>query len=444
MARILFATVPIIGHVAPLLPLARALCARGHEVAWYTGEKHRARVERTGARFFGYQQAREVDESAIDQAFPERTRLKGIAQLKFDMKHYFIDAAPDQLADLTAVIAQFSADLVMADPGMIGALFLQERGGPPCAVFGVLPMGLTSDETAPFGFGISPSASFLGRQRNKLLHGFVQNLALRDTQTHWNKTRARVGLPATGWWMDTVTRAALYIQPTVPSFEYPRSNLPNSVHFVGMMPAEQAPDVPRPSFWHELDGSRPVVHVTQGTVANTQPDLFAPALAGLAEEDVLVVISTGKRPLESLKLGPLPQNARVAPFIAYPELLPRTQVMVTNGGYGGVQLALSHGVPLVVAGGSEDKPEVAARVAWSGAGINLRTGKPSAEAVRKAVRAVLDDPSYREGARKLAAEYARYDALHKTVSIIEYQLEKGAAYRASREPTLNPGLLVQN
>jgi hypothetical protein len=52
-------------------------------------------------------------------------------------------------------------------------------------------------------------------------------------------------------------------------------------------------------------------------------------------------------------------------------------VMVTNGGYGGVQMALSYGVPLVVAGASEDKPEVGARVAWSGAGLNLKTGKPS-------------------------------------------------------------------
>ena len=36
--------------------------------------------------------------------------------------------------------------------------------------------------------------------------------------------------------------------------------------------------------------------------------------------------------------------------------------MLTNGGYGGVQYALAHGVPLVVAGDTEDKPEVAARV----------------------------------------------------------------------------------
>ena len=64
--------------------------------------------------------------------------------------------------------------------------------------------------------------------------------------------------------------------------------------------------------------------------------------------------------------------------------------MVTNGGYGAVQRALSMGVPLVVAGNTEDKPEVAARVAWTGAGVNLRTGTPTPSAVRAAVREVLE------------------------------------------------------
>jgi UDP:flavonoid glycosyltransferase YjiC (YdhE family) len=67
-------------------------------------------------------------------------------------------------------------------------------------------------------------------------------------------------------------------------------------------------------------------------------------------------------------------NTFVAEHILHDLLLPKVDVMVTNGGYGAVQRALSTGIPLVVAGNTEDKPEVAARVAWSGAGVNLRTG----------------------------------------------------------------------
>ncbi len=88
----------------------------------------------------------------------------------------------------------------------------------------------------------------------------------------------------------------------------------------------------------------------------------------------------------------------------YPALMPYVDVMVTNGGYGGVQYALSHGVPLVVAGETSDKAEVAARVAHSGVGVDLHTARPSPEAVRAAVDRVQGDAGYRAAAQRLRAE----------------------------------------
>jgi UDP-glucoronosyl and UDP-glucosyl transferase len=224
-------------------------------------------------------------------------------------------------------------------------------------------MVMSSVDTAPFGLGLQPSTNLSRRARNRLLNWFVQNVAFRDVQAHWQAMRARLQMGPTGWWLNHVTRSTFYLQPSVRGFEYPRSDLADNVEFIGMIPPEQSVGVAKPPFWDELDGSRPVVHVSQGTIANATPDLIAPTLEGLAGEDVLVVVSTGNRPIEQLKLGKLPQNARIAPFLSYPDLLPKTSVMVTNGGYGGVQMALSYGVPLVVAGASEDKPEVSARVA---------------------------------------------------------------------------------
>ena len=103
------------------------------------------------------------------------------------------------------------------------------------------------------------------------------------------------------------------------------------------------PDLALPDWWADLDAGRPVVHVSQGTIANARPDLIAPAIEGLAAEDVLVVVSTGGRSIESLKLGKLPANVRISTFLPYPQLLPKCAVMVTNGGYGGVQMAVASG-----------------------------------------------------------------------------------------------------
>jgi UDP:flavonoid glycosyltransferase YjiC (YdhE family) len=96
--RILVGSVPVIGHINPLVPIVRALCARGHEVCWYTGAKYRAKVEATGARFAARIHARDYDDARIESEFPGRANLRGIAQLKFDMKHVFIDNAPGSCA----------------------------------------------------------------------------------------------------------------------------------------------------------------------------------------------------------------------------------------------------------------------------------------------------------------------------------------------------------
>jgi UDP:flavonoid glycosyltransferase YjiC (YdhE family) len=85
-------------------------------------------------------------------------------------------------------------------------------------------------------------------------------------------------------------------------------------------------------------------------------------------------------------------------------------VFVTNGGFGSVNLSLSKGIPMVVAGDTEDKIFTASRVGWSGAGINLATGRPTGEQIRTAVRAVLLDKKYKENATRLQKEFARYNA----------------------------------
>src|SRR5262245_35467523 len=84
MARFIFATQPITGHVLPAQLIVRALVARGHEVVGYVGKKFRARAEAAGATFAPYQQAYDYDDSDYDAAFPGRAALKGLDQIKFD------------------------------------------------------------------------------------------------------------------------------------------------------------------------------------------------------------------------------------------------------------------------------------------------------------------------------------------------------------------------
>lgn len=419
MARILFATVPVIGHINPLLPLARSLVARGHEVRWYSGRKHATRIEATGARFTGYAVARDYDDLQLEKEFPGRSALKGLDQLRFDLARIFIDAAPGQYTDIEAIAREWHPDVIVADPTMFGAGIAHERLDIPLATLSVLPCVLRSRDTAPFGLGLPPAPTVSGRVRNALLNWLVEYVVFRGVQRHWQRTRALVDLGPAGFLFDAPRHVSRFLLPTVPGFEYPRSDMPDNVDFIGILPVDPPNGVERPVWFDELDGSRPVVHVSQGTIANAKPDLFAPAIEGLANEDVLVVLATGGRQPQELGLTRVPSNVRVASLLPYADLLPRTSVMVTNGGYGGVQIALSHGVPLVVAGTTEDKPEVAARVAWSGSGINLRTSMPTPDAVRSAVRKVIAEPSFGQHAKRLSREFAQYDAVALGTTSIE-------------------------
>jgi UDP:flavonoid glycosyltransferase YjiC (YdhE family) len=219
--------------------------------------------------------------------------------------------------------------------------------------------------------------------------------------------------------LDAGLLADRYIAPTVPEFDYPRSDLPAHVRYVGAVHPAPSVGFRLPPWWAELDGDRPIVHVTQGTIDNADLGrLVEQTINALGSEDVIVVATTGGRDVSELKVT-WPMNTFVGEYIPHDLLLPKVDVMVTNGGYGAVQRALSMGVPLVVAGNTEDKPEVAARVAWTGAGINLRTGTPTPGAVRAAVRDVLNDGRYLAAARRLEAAFARRDGVAEIAALVD-------------------------
>jgi UDP:flavonoid glycosyltransferase YjiC (YdhE family) len=82
-------------------------------------------------------------------------------------------------------------------------------------------------------------------------------------------------------------------------------------------------------------------------------------------------------------------------------------------------MAISHGIPIISAGLTEDKEEVSAHVQWSGAGIDLRTNQATPEAIRHAVDEIFTQPGYRERVRQLALEFAGHDVEAEVLSLIE-------------------------
>ena len=422
MSSILIATVPIHGHVTPLLAVARHFAQRGDRVRFVTGARFAEAVTATGAEHIALPAPADFDDRQDwNETFPERAALKGPKAIAFDIVNVFVGPGRGQYDAIMAAHHDEPADVLLADPALVGADLVlghprDER--PPVVVCGVLPLMIGSRDTAPYGMGLTPLRGPIGRLRNAVLGAvaartvFPEANRLADEMNRAIHGRARQ-YPVFDW----PRRAGASAQFTVPEFEYPRSDAPSTLHVVGPISATGS-QAPLPPWWGDLDGSRPVIHVTQGTVANRDHrQIIAPALEGLAGDDVLVVVSTGGRPVDTLP--DLPANARAAAYLPYDELLPKTDVFVTNGGYGGVQYALRHSVPIVTSSGKEDKPEVAARVQWSGAAIRLNTETPSPDSVGKAVHRVLDDARYRTAAQTIGASMARSGGMTQLADIVD-------------------------
>ena len=417
--RVLIGTSPLAGHINPLTSLARALLAAGHEVLWYTGYSFEAKISALGATFLPYQQAVEVDMEDIEARFPERAQYKGLKLLSFDLRITFLGNLEGQAADLLAIYHTHRPDVFLCDFGFMGAVAAKYWLQLPVVTCNISALALSSPNTAPFGFGLPPSNSFVGQLRNRFLYWLFQTVVMADLQREFNARLIAMGLPALDcFFFDAAVHIPdLVLQLTTPLFEYPRPNLPDTLHFIGPILPVFPLSYDEPDWWPDLETERPVVLVTQGTLATDPQQLILPAIRALANQDMLVVVTTANRPLS--ELGQLPANVRAESFIPYDRLLPHVNLLITNGGYGTVQMALAHGVPIVAAGKTEEKVEICTRIAWAGVGIGLKTNSPRAEQIQRAVLQIRDTPTYRQNAQRLGNDFARYDAPQRAVALIE-------------------------
>jgi len=436
MATILFSNFPAEGHVNPMRPIVSELVQRGHEVLWYTGGQFTEKVLAAGATAIPMREGKDLRAADLDAFVKARGDLKGTRGLQWDFKHVFIDHALGYRKDLAALYASRRSDLVVSELVHFATNLLAPENAPPAVGIGVFPFGGSSRDTAPFGPGLSPDTSPFGRIRNHVMNYAARHLVFGPVQRYLNERRRTLGLPSIqsrGMLDEALHAYRLYLQATVEEFEYSRSDLARHVHFIGPLLPGSGADFTPPAWWSRLDEKRPVVLVTQGTIAKDPEQLIIPTLSALRDENLTVVVTAPGW------AGPsdLPSNAVIAGFVPYSELLPKVDVVVTNGGYGGVQFALSHGKPLVVAGLTEEKAEINARVSWSQVGIDLKSQSPAPEAIRDAVRRVLAESQFRMHAARISDAMARTNAPKHAADLILAEAE--ACSKSSQNgPSLQP------
>lgn len=423
MASFLFTVWPFPGHVHPNVAIARVLCERGHQAAFYTGASVRASLEAEGLHCFPFRQVEEARVEALVLALDALSlQWRKARHRKALLRDWLVGTIAAQLEDLAAVLSAWRPDVMVCDPAMWGPLLVvHEKARIPLAIMSYVAACMLPGPDGPIlGLPLPRAYGQLARLGHRVLRS-VANVAAADVRRAVNRIRARHDLSPI---RTTVTAFAgqmpLYLVPGTPAFDRKRRDLPQSVHYVG--PCERkAPGGGSSAPWlSDLPRDRPVVYVTEGTLHAKAPFLLRAALQGLASLPVQVIATTGKhRDPANLGLGTIPPNARVEQWVPHSDLLPRTDLVVTTGGTGTVLATLAAGVPLVVVPTAWDQPENAWRITETGAGIRLPPRHCTPEQVRTAVERVLNDPSFRQSAGCLAADFARYGGAARAADLLE-------------------------
>ncbi len=258
--KIILASNPFMGHLNPLLAIGRILIAEGHQVVGLTASTMRHRVEGIGATFYPFPARADQDLSDLTALHPEFGLMPpGLEKARFSVERLFIDMIPGQYEGLMQVLSEFPADLIIAENLFMGALpmLLGPRAKrPPIILCGTTYLFWHRNDCAPILGGFPIAAGKAQREQYKAAFEESEALFMGPATRSANECLRRMGLgPLPMNVFDSlVTLPDAYLQLTTPNFEFPRTDLPDSVQFIGPLPimAKQAPLPPWPMSWMAL------------------------------------------------------------------------------------------------------------------------------------------------------------------------------------------------
>jgi UDP:flavonoid glycosyltransferase YjiC (YdhE family) len=409
--NILFATMPFDGHFNPLTGIAVHLKECGHDVRWYCGQSYAPKLAKLGIPHFVYKRAREINSDNVAEFFPERAKLSGMALIKFEGRHIFIGNVANHFEDIREIDAEFSFHVLICDIAFFAMKLVKEKLGKRAYAVDVATSNESDKHVPPNFVGLKPANNAVGRLLHQGMRVMMDKMSLGDATSDFNAMLAAQGLaPIKGPLLDVPYRSPdLVFASGVPGFAYPRNQPNPKVKFVGALLPYKAAISRAFSQANKLEKYKTVILISQGTVDNKDPNkLIVPALEALKDSGALLVVATGhSKTAELRKLYPQ-DNIVIEDFVDFDFIFDHTDVFVCNGGYGSVMLALSHGVPLLVAGEREGKNDVNAHVDYFKAGIDLRTEATKPEHIRRGVERLLSEPQWKQNVVRLRDEFSRY------------------------------------
>lgn len=234
------------------------------------------------------------------------------------------------------------------------------------------------------------------------LFALVRPLAFALHSRPLNGVRRAYHLPSLGHDLRRIyTDADHVLYADIPEM-FPAYDLPMTHSYLG--PVTWSPPTDPPPWWDALPDGRDIVYVTLGS--SGQGALLPKVLQALAPLPLTVIAATAG----TITPGLLPDNARVATYLPGEQAARRAQLVICNGGSPTSQQALAAGVPVLGVAGNLDQYLNMDGVLRTGAGALLRSDRLVEEQLRATALRLLEDPTPRAAAQRVAQQFQRYDA----------------------------------
>ena len=403
---------PATGHLNPMTALARSLELRGHKVILFGIADTEERVRAAGIEFHPIG-AEEYPPGTLARLDERMARLKGVATLRFTLERVR-NTARMVLRDGPRAVREAGVEALLVDEADFAGNVADHLRLPWISI-ALLPPLLHDDRFPPFWLGWQAREDWLGRLRNRLAIAALLRIGAPIFR-EINMQRLAWGLKPYVHPEDGLSPLAQITQ-LPEEFEFPlQGPKPPGLYYTGpFVHARQRPAIAFP--WERLDG-RPLIYASLGTFQNGSEAIFRTIAAACAGLDAQLLISLGGG-LDPAQLGPLAGEPLVVRFAPQLEILKRAALVITHAGINTALESLAEGVPLVAVPLGNDQPGVAARLKARGAGAVVSRHRLTPSRLRKAIRRVLEDHSYREAAGRLQSAIRQMDGPGRAAALIE-------------------------